>query len=79
MIPLLTGLDVNRSDAHSTVIIGDSTLANDIPTLFSTKLHLAGIHNVGVLQQAIKGNRLCADGAGRRADLWSNTGKSNGI
>mgnify|MGYP003419482745 FL=1 len=65
VIPLLTGLDVNRSDAHSTVIIGDSTLANDIPTLFSTKLHLAGIHNVGVLQQAIKGNRLCADGAGR--------------
>lgn len=65
VIPLLTGLDVNRLDAHSTVIIGDSTLANDIPTLFSTKLHLAGIHNVGVLQQAIKGNRLCADGAGR--------------
>ena len=48
VIPLLTGLDVNRSDAHSIVIIGDSTLANDIPTLFSTKLHLAGIHNVGV-------------------------------
>ena len=60
-----SGNQVNLLDAHSTVIIGDSTLANDIPTLFSTKLHLAGIHNVGVLQQAIKGNRLCADGAGR--------------
>ncbi len=64
VIPLFTGLDVDRPDASSTVIIGDSTLANDIPILYSTKQHLANVHNVGVLQQAIKGNRLCADGVG---------------
>lgn len=65
VIPLLTGLDVDVPNAYSTVIIGDSTIANDIPLLLSRKQHIANIHNVGILQEAIKGNRLCADGAGR--------------
>ena len=46
------------------VVIGDSTLANDIPILLAEKLQSVGITNVGILQQAIKGNRLLDDGAG---------------
>ena len=64
VIPVLTGVEVYAPDASSAVIIGDSTLANDIPILLAEKLQNAGITNVGILQQAIKGNRLLDDGAG---------------
>ena len=57
-------MEVYAPEASSAVIIGDSTLANDIPILLAEKLRNAGITNVGVLQQAIKGNRLLDDGAG---------------
>lgn len=64
VIPALTGVEVYAPEATSAVVIGDSTLANDIPILLAEKLQNAGITNVGILQQAIKGNRLLDDGAG---------------
>lgn len=64
VIPVLTGVEVYAPEASSAVVIGDSTLANDIPILLAEKLQSAGITNVGILQQAIKGNRLLDDGAG---------------
>ena len=64
VIPALTGVEVYAPEASSAVVIGDSTLANDIPILLAEKLRNAGITNVGILQQAIKGNRLLDDGAG---------------
>lgn len=64
VIPLITGLEVYHPGGASTVIIGDSTVANDIPIMLAQKLQDNGITNVGILQQAIKGNRLMADGAG---------------
>lgn len=64
VIPALTGVEVYAPEASSAVVIGDSTLANDIPILLAEKLQSAGIANVGILQQAIKGNRLLDDGAG---------------
>lgn len=64
VIPVLTGVEVYAPEASSAVVIGDSTLANDIPILLAEKLQNAGITNVGILQQAIKGNRLLDDGAG---------------
>lgn len=64
VIPALTGVEVHSPGASSAVVIGDSTLANDIPLLLAEKLHNAGITDVGILQQAIKGNRLLDDGAG---------------
>ena len=64
VIPALTGAEVYAPEASSAVVIGDSTLANDIPILLAEKLQSAGITNVGILQQAIKGNRLLDDGAG---------------
>lgn len=64
VIPALTGVEVYAPGASSAVVIGDSTLANDIPILLAEKLQSAGITDVGILQQAIKGNRLLDDGAG---------------
>lgn len=64
VIPALTGVEVYAPGASSAVVIGDSTLANDISILLAEKLQNAGITNVGILQQAIKGNRLLDDGAG---------------
>ena len=64
VIPALTGVEVYAPEASTAVVIGDSTLANDIPILLAEKLQSAGITNVGILQQAIKGNRLLDDGAG---------------
>ena len=64
VIPALSGVEVYAPEASSAVVIGDSTLANDIPILLAEKLQNAGITDVGILQQAIKGNRLLDDGAG---------------
>ena len=64
VIPALTGVEVYAPGASSAVVIGDSTLANGIPLMLAEKLQNAGITNVGILQQAIKGNRLLDDGAG---------------
>lgn len=64
VIPALTGIEVYAPGASSAVVIGDSTLANDIPILLAQRLRENGITNVGILQQAIKGNRLLDDGAG---------------
>lgn len=64
VIPALTGLEVYAPGASSAVVLGDSTLANDIPLLLAERLQDEGIENVGILQQAIKGNRLLDDGAG---------------
>lgn len=64
VIPALTGVEVYAPGASSAVVIGDSTLANDIPLMLAEKLQDAGITDVGILQQAIKGNRLLDDGAG---------------
>lgn len=64
VIPLISQLEVYNPHSSATVLIGDSTLANDIPILLAKRLNEQGINNVGILQQAIKGNRLLADGAG---------------
>lgn len=64
VIPLLSNLEVYQPGGHSVVILGDSTVANDIPLLLAQKLQENGITDTGILQQAIKGNRLLADGAG---------------
>ena len=69
-IPFFTGLDAYAKDAYSVVIIGDSTLCNQIPTLLAEKFVASGIRNIGVLQQAIMGNRLLYDGVGTVGNLY---------
>ena len=69
-IPYLINMDVWASDAESIVFIGDSTLANDIPALVAQKLVGSGIKNIGVLQQAVAGNRLLYDGVGLIGNIY---------
>lgn len=64
VIPVISGMEVYAPGASSCVFIGDSTLANDIPILLVERLQASGITDMGILQQAIKGNRLLDDGAG---------------
>lgn len=65
IIPLISYVEVYAPEASAAVIIGDSTIANDIPLMLAQKLQKAGIANVGILQQAVKGNRLMDNGVGR--------------
>lgn len=70
IIPLISYVEVYAPGASAAVIIGDSTIANDIPLMLAKKLQNEGIHNVGILQQAVKGNRLMADGVGRLGMIY---------
>lgn len=75
IITTLKGMDVKASaDAETCVIFGDSTLANEIPRMLAAKLRDNGITNVSVTQEAIKGNRLVADGVGKAAKLLGRAG-----
>lgn len=65
IIPMLCLVEVYAPGASSAVMIGDSTIANNIPLLIAEKLQNAGISNVGILQQAVKGNRLMDRGVGK--------------
>ena len=76
VIPSLMNIDVLSDDASACncVIFGDSTVANEIPRLLEAKLQANGITNVSVTQQAIKGNRLVADGVGVAAKVLGEAG-----
>ncbi|MCF0136875.1 MAG: hypothetical protein HUJ66_00760 [Oscillospiraceae bacterium] len=76
VIPSLKSIDVLSSDpdACSCVIFGDSTVANEIPRMLETKLRANGVTNVSVTQQAIKGNRLVADGIGTAGKVLGEAG-----
>lgn len=63
-IPFLTRLDIYAPDAYSVVLLGDSTVTNDIAKMLAEKLHANGIHNVGVVMSGIIGNALRRDGVG---------------
>ena len=71
----LKGMDVKASaDTETCVVFGDSTVASEIPRLLAAKLRANGITNVSVTQEAIKGNRLVADGVGKAAKLLGSAG-----
>lgn len=75
VIPSLKEIDVNADAGTSTcVIFGDSTVANEIPRMLENRLQASGITNVSVTQEAIKGNRLVADGVGKAANLLGSAG-----
>lgn len=70
IIPMLCLVEVYAPGASSAVMIGDSTIANDIPLMVARKLQEAGISNVGILQQAVKGNRLMDKGVGKLGPVY---------
>lgn len=69
-IPFLTRLDVYAPDAYCVVLLGDSTLTNEISTMLSEKLHANGIHNVGVVMSGIIGNALLHEGTGLLGKIY---------
>lgn len=71
----LKEMDVKAAAGTETcVVFGDSTVASEIPRLLAAKLRNNGINNVSVTQEAIKGNRLVADGVGKAAKLLGRAG-----
>lgn len=66
IIPMIHNVDVHTNDAeaYTTVVIGDSTVTNDIPSNIYNKLVANGVRNVSVVSSAIKGNEELQDGAG---------------
>lgn len=75
VIPSLKNIEVLADNSEcNCVIFGDSTVANEIPRLLEAKLLANGITNVSVTQQAIKGNRLVADGVGAAAKVLGESG-----
>lgn len=69
--PLIKNVDVIAPQgAYSAVFLGDSTLTNNIPLRLAKKLHESGIENIGILQQAVKGNRMLANGAGKLGMIY---------
>lgn len=71
----LKEMDVKATkDTETCVVFGDSTVASEVPRLLAAKLRANGISNVSVTQEAIKGNRLVADGVGKAAKLLGRAG-----
>ena len=71
----LKEMDVKASKGTETRLgFGHSTVASEIPRLLAAKLRANGINNVSVTQEAIKGNRLVADGVGNAAKLLGRAG-----
>lgn len=68
--PLITRVDVIAPGASAAVLIGDSTLTNEIPFLLAEKLRKEGTENVALLLQAVKGNRLLDKGAGKLGMIY---------
>ena len=69
-IPFLTRLDVYAQDAYSVVILGDSTVTNEISLMLAEKLQKNGIKNVGVVMSGIIGNELLNNGSGLLGKIY---------
>lgn len=63
-IPFLTRADVYSPGSYSVVLLGDSTLTNDIYLYLAQKVHENGIHNIGFVMSGIIGNALLRNGTG---------------
>lgn len=69
-VPFLTRLDVYAQDAYSVVILGDSTVTNEISLMLAEKLQKNGIKNVGIVMSGIIGNELLNKGSGLLGKIY---------
>lgn len=71
-IPFLSNVDTFSSSdsACSAVFIGDSTLVNNTYLHFAQRLADAGYSNIGVVNEAIIGNKLLSKGTGLIGNLY---------
>lgn len=66
LTPMLNCIEAKTSNpsAYTTVIIGDSTVTNYIPSLLQSTLRNSGVSQVAVVGAGIKGNELLQEGVG---------------
>lgn len=71
-VPFLCKIDTLSNDANacSAVFIGDSTLVNDAYLDYAIRAVNAGTENVGIVNEAIIGNKLLSDGTGLIGKLY---------
>ncbi len=71
-IPFLANVDAYTEDTYacSAVFIGDSTLVNNTFYHYAERLKDAGFTNIGVVNEAIIGNKLLSNGTGLIGNLY---------
>ncbi len=71
-IPFLANIDAYTEDyyACSAVFIGDSTLVNNTYLHYAERLSDAGYTNIGIVNEAIIGNKLLSKGTGLIGNLY---------
>ena len=71
-IPFLCNIDAYTEDTYacSAVFIGDSTLVNNTYLHYAERLVDAGYTNIGVVNEAIIGNKLLSKGTGLIGNLY---------
>ena len=71
-IPFLANVDAYAEDLYacSAVFIGDSTLVNNTFYHYAERLKDAGFSNIGVVNEAIIGNKLLSNGTGLIGNLY---------
>lgn len=69
-IPFLTRLDVYAPGSYSVVLLGDSTITNDVYLMLAEKAIANGVTNVGFVMSGIIGNCLLSDGHGLLGKIY---------
>lgn len=71
-VPFLSKIDTcsDKPNACAAVFIGDSTLVNDTYLDYAIRAVNAGADNVGIVNEAIIGNKLLSDGTGMIGKLY---------
>lgn len=71
-IPIVGSMDVysQEPDPYSVVIIGDSTVSNNVPLYLSRLIYAEDCTNVGVVGKGIFGNSLTSDGRGLVGNIF---------
>lgn len=71
LVPILSELDVYAEGASSIVIMGDSTVSNEIPTLLAKRIiSETGRRNIGVVGRGIIGNTLVVEDNGKTGGIY---------
>lgn len=72
VVPIVGSMDVYsvEPDAYSIVVIGDSTVSNNVPLYLSRQIYGEDCTNVGVVGKGIFGNSLTSDGQGTAGNIY---------
>lgn len=74
VMPCVIGMDVLAdSSAYSAVVIGDSTVANELPLNLAQAIYEKGVTNVGIVGKGIFGNALLKNGLGMNNIVYADS------